>query len=164
MTTRTVLVAVLLAVSLLTACGSEQTPPGQTSAPSVVGAKAQPVDACGLLTDPEVTAVLGKHSRPRAGTATDGGSCTWENPDTYHSITLNIGGRLTATGGKLPEPSDFEPTRPGPDGIRFGSGNMTEFAVGDRFCDIQVVTSVTDDSDRDAAVRMIGLVRQRLAS
>ncbi|KXK61389.1 hypothetical protein AWW66_13830 [Micromonospora rosaria] len=112
-----------------------------------------------LLTAAEVTEVIGEHGGPRPGT----GNCGWENPETYHSITLSIGRAGTAVDGNLPTPDPILGTpEPGPDGIRFVRTGAAEFAVGDRYCELTVVTSVTDDRDRPTLVRLVGLVRTRL--
>jgi hypothetical protein len=159
--------ALTLAVA---ACGSTpaDTPAATGSAPAgsadAVAADAKPVDACALLTADEVTQVIGAKGAagPQARSDGDGGgSCMWEDPDTYHSITISIGSPGTAAGGELPK-DPYVQTEPGPNGIRFGSGGMAEFAVRDRACEIQVVTRVTDNSDRSTAIRLIGLVRGRV--
>ncbi len=160
----------------LSACGSDETPGADTPAgggPAVPGVSDVPdlpdlpaggttIDACSLLTAEEVTPVIG----PNDGGAPDGGigdsSCSWENEETAHSITLRVGSAGTAASGALPAESDYGPTEPGPDGIRFAPGNVAEFVIGDRACEIQVVTSVTDDADRPTAVTLIGLVRDRV--
>ncbi|MDG4809719.1 hypothetical protein O7634_23460 [Micromonospora sp. WMMD1120] len=128
------------------------------------GAEATSVDACALLSVEEVRQVIGAigDGGPRAGDSGDGGSsCFWENPETYHSITIDIGRAGTAVGGNLPAESAYGRTEPGSDGIRFASGGIAEFALRDRACEIQVVTKVTDNSDRSTTVRLIGLVRDR---
>ncbi|MDG4781046.1 hypothetical protein O7614_15470 [Micromonospora sp. WMMD961] len=162
--------ATAVLISGAAACGS--TPDDQPAAaggdPSgpvgAAGVDAKPVDACALLSVDEVTQVIGAtgDTGPRAGNSGDGGSsCAWENPDTYHSITVSIGSPGTAVGGNLPTESPYGTTEPGPDGIRFASGGIAEFALRDRSCEIQVVTKVTDDTDRSTAVRLVGLVRDR---
>nr|MDT0660614.1 hypothetical protein [Micromonospora sp. DSM 115978] len=168
---------VLAALLMITAagCGSEPSDPGQTADPGgaagpgpaatadVPASGAEAVDVCALLTTDEVTPVIGTNDGGRGGdSGGDGGSCVWENPETYHSITVSIGDSGTAANGQLPAESDYGQTEPGPDGIRFAPGNIAEFVVGDRGCEIQVVTSVTDDSDRPDIVRLIGLVRERV--
>lgn len=116
------------------------------------------VDACAVLTAEEIAQVIGTNSGPKG----DGGHCSWENTDNYHSVTLDIGDTGTAPDGQLPPPLPGAATAPGPDGIRYSSGNVAEFLIGDRACQIQVVTSVSDDSDRPTAVRLIGVIRQRV--
>jgi hypothetical protein len=162
-------VAALAVISAVTACGStpaDQPAAAASAAPGSDGAadQAKPVDVCALLTTDEVTQILGAKggTDPQArDNGNGGGSCVWENPDTYHSITISIGSPGTAVGGELPEDPDVK-TEPGPDGIRLGSGGMARFAANDRACDIQVVTKVTDDTDESTAIRLIGLVRDRI--
>ncbi|MEV1158383.1 hypothetical protein AB0J27_23590 [Micromonospora chokoriensis] len=167
---RWAIAAAAVALSGLPACGS--TPADQPTAvngdPSrsiaAAGTEAQPIDACALLSVGEVTQVIGAmgDSGPRAGDSGDGGSsCVWENPETYHSITIDIGSAGTAVGGTLPAESPYGQTEPGSDGIRFAAGGIAEFALRDRACEVQVVTKVTDNSDRSTAVQLIGLVRDR---
>jgi hypothetical protein len=116
------------------------------------------VDACALLTKAEIAAVLEVEV---SGTGS-GGSCHWEDENTYNSVTLDIGDARTAADGTLPDPLPGAKVEPGPDGIRYSSGNVAEFIVDGRACQVQVVTKVTDESDRPAAVRLIGLVRDRM--
>ncbi|MDG9678537.1 hypothetical protein [Micromonospora sp. DH14] len=162
--------AAAVMLSGVAACGSAPadrpaavggSPTGSTGAATV---EAKPVDACALLSIDEVRQVIGATGAtgPRAGDSGDGGSsCTWENPDTYHSITIDIGSPGTAVGGNLPAESAYGQTEPDSDGIRFASGGIAEFALRDRACEVQVVTKVTDNTDRSTAVRLIGLVRDR---
>jgi hypothetical protein len=158
--------AAVAVISTAAACGStpREQPAAATGAGSSasVAAEAKQVDACALLTAAEIKPVIGaEDAEPDARTKGNGGSsCMWENPDTYHSITVEIGSPGTAVGGTLPAESAYGQTEPGPDGIRFASGGIAEFAVGDRACEIQVVTNVAG-ADRSAAVRLIGLVRDR---
>ncbi|WP_428964476.1 hypothetical protein [Micromonospora fluostatini] len=158
-------VALLLATGLV-ACAEPPSVPGAGRVPAPAssgtaptGGEAAAPDPCTLLTAAEVTEVIGEHGGPRPGT--DG--CGWENPETYHSITLSIGRTGTAVDGNLPTPDPILGTpEPGPDGIRFVRTGAAEFAVGDRYCELTVVTSVTDDRDRPTLVRLVGLVRTRL--
>ena len=136
--------------------------PTSPAVPAVANQPAVPgsIDACSLLTAAEITAVIGTHS---AGTGSHG-RCSWENEDTYYSVTVEIGDPGTAVGGVLPAPLPGAKTAPGPDGIRYSSSNVAEFLIGDRACQVQVVTSVTDDKDRPTAVAMIKLIRERARS
>ncbi len=135
--------------------------PTSTTAPTTApAAAAGDIKACRLLTAAEVTAVIGTNSGPTGS----GSTCQWENEQNYHSITVEIGDTGTAVGGTLPAPLPGASTAAGPNGIRFSSGNVAEFLIGDRACQVQVVTSVTDDSDRPTAVRLIGLIRSRVGS
>ncbi|QXE34587.1 DUF3558 domain-containing protein [Streptomyces sp. GMY02] len=159
---------VLLLVPTVAACGSDtatdtRTPGDQASRPSASrepdaadAASDAKVDACTLLKPAEITPVIGKNDGGRPDGGVGESVCLWENPDTYHSVTLSIGSPGTAVPGQSDSGAD------GPDGISFGSGNMAEFVVDDRACTLQVVTSVTDESDRPTAEKLIGLVRTRL--
>ncbi|GAA4719297.1 hypothetical protein [Phytohabitans rumicis] len=161
--------AAVAVMSAAAACGStpaEQPARAGDAAPASAGAaaEAKQVDVCALLTVDEVTQVIGAQggTDPQARTkGNGGGSCVWENPDTYHSITVEIGGPGTAVTGKLPDESPYGQTEAGPDGIRFASGGIAEFVVRDRACEIQVVTNAAGTADRTTAVRLIGLVRGR---
>jgi hypothetical protein len=149
------------------ACGSpaaEDDPPtaGTGTTGAADAADTEPVDVCALLTADEVDPVIGTNDGGRRSGGDDGGSCVWENPETYHSVTVTIGDTGTAASGELPAESDYGTTEPGPDGIRFAPGNIAEFVADNRSCELQVVTSVTDETDRPTTVRLIGLVRQRL--
>lgn len=120
-----------------------------------------PVDACALLTSDEISEVIGTHEvQPQPLLAA--GACTWRNPDTYVSVSLLIGRSGSAINGTLPEESDWGPTEPGPDGIRFAPGGITEFVIGDRACELQMVTDYSPDVADSIAVRLVGLVRGRL--
>ncbi|MCM4081854.1 DUF3558 domain-containing protein [Paractinoplanes hotanensis] len=138
------------------ASGAAEQPPATGAAPERAD---QQLDGCELLTDAEITAEIGDHDGGSPGA--DG--CVWENPANAHSVTLSVGIPGTAAGGELPasDPIVGDPA-PGPDGIRFVTGEA-EFAAGDRACSLRVVTSVTDDSDRPAMIRLAGLVRERIA-
>jgi hypothetical protein len=144
------------APSATTAASASSAAGPETDQPAAPGA----IDACGLLTAAEITALIGTHS-DGTGSA---GQCSWENEDTYHSVTVEIGDPQTASGGVLPAPVPGAKTASGPDGIRFSSGNVAEFLIGDRACQVQVVTSVTDDKDRPTAVALIKLIRDRVRS
>ncbi|WP_405983997.1 DUF3558 family protein [Streptomyces sp. NBC_00872] len=157
---------VFLLVPTLAACGSDTDTDTATRAPGdsspAASAPEEPdgaapaekkVDACTLFRPAEVTPVIGRNDGGRPDAGVGESVCRWENPETYHSITLSIGSPGTA----VPDQSAS-----GSDGITFGSGNLAEFVVGDRACTLQVVTSVTDESDRPTAEKLIGLVRTRL--
>ena len=160
------MIVVLAALSVaVVGCSDDKDPPPPASAGSTGGAgqaaggAVEEINVCTLLKADEVTPVIG----PNPGGEKEGERrCAWENPETSKSITLSIGAKGTAANGQLPAQSDYGDTEPGPDGIRFGQGNVAEFVVEDRACEIQVVTSVTDNSDRDTAVKLIGLIRGRV--
>lgn len=122
---------------------------------------AAPVDACALLTTEEVIELIGDHEvnpDPNLG----GGACSWVNRGTYDSVTVRIGRSGSAINGKLPEESIYGPTQPGPDGVRFAPGGITEFVADDRACEIQLVTGHAPAVADSIAVRLVGLVRSRI--
>lgn len=132
--------------------------PGPTAGADSGGA-ADPVDACQLLTDDEVTPIIGEHDGGGPSAGVGESVCSWENPDTYHSVTVSIGSWGTAASGQLPDESAYGETEPGPDGIRFAPGGIAEFVVGDRASQLQITTR---DLDRDVMVNLIGLIRSRV--
>ncbi|MDG4762787.1 DUF3558 family protein [Solwaraspora sp. WMMD406] len=164
--------ATALLVAAASACSSDGTttqpadpggqPAGAASQPADQqsgGESTPPVDACTLLTADEVTPIIGAHDGGGPGDGVGESVCVWENPDTYHSVTVSIGGPGTAASGQLPAESAYGETEPGPDGIRFAPGGIAEFIVGDRASEVQVVAP---DTDRDVTVELIGLIRSRL--
>ncbi|GIJ81140.1 Protein of unknown function [Micromonospora phaseoli] len=140
-----------------TSTGPDQAAPA--SGGSRPDAGGEEIDGCSLLTDAEVTDIIGDNP---GGVPGSEGGCTWENPDTYHSVTLGIGSPGTAVDGKLPsaDPILGEPEEAA-DGMRFSTGEV-EFASGDRYCTLRVVTSVVDRRDRPTMIRLAELVRDRL--
>ncbi|MEV7321997.1 DUF3558 family protein [Streptomyces sp. NPDC093970] len=123
--------------------------------------KGTPVDACTLLEPAEVTPVIGRNDGGRPTSGVGDSVCGWENPDTYHSITVSVGGPGTAASGRLADqPGVTEEA--GPDGIRFLSGGVARFAAGDRDCQVQVVTAAGGTGDRSTAVKLVGLLRDRI--
>jgi hypothetical protein len=157
--------ALLVALTALaaTACSG----PGDASgkaAPST-----GPVDACAQLLPSDIAGVLGPNSPPQPSAEGSGDSgvtsCTWENPDTSQSITLEIRSAGTAPGGKLPDPDPAQSAQPVPnaDDMLLVGGDQVEFAAGDRLCFLQVLTDEAQkDKDRDTAVRLAQGVRDRL--
>ena len=82
-------------------------------------------------------------------------ACTWENRDTYESVTVEIGNPGTAVNGTLPppEPGFPEVGTPGPDGMRFLASGMVEFPAGGRSNTVQVaVLSLLGEAADNAAV------------
>jgi hypothetical protein len=116
---------------------------------------------CTLLTPAEVTRVIDANDGGKPSGGPDGGTCTWENPQTYHSITVGIGESGTAANGALPPDEPGFETEPGPDGMRFHPGGMALFVVGNRACDVNVVAGGTDDQQRAAEVELAKLIRGR---
>ncbi|MFF0763734.1 hypothetical protein ACFYWH_27435 [Streptomyces sp. NPDC003737] len=119
------------------------------------------VDACTLLEPGEVTPIIGKNDGGRPTSGVGDSVCGWENPDTYHSVTVSVGGPGTAASGQIKDEPGVS-SEPGPDGIRFLSGGVARFAAGDRDCQVQVVTGAGGDDDRSTAVKLVGLLRDRI--
>jgi hypothetical protein len=153
--TRWALVLTAAAVLAVPACSSDDPSTvdtgGVAAAPAGGGAA---IDACGLLSPAEVKAVL--PGAPDQGQSEGDGRCLWEDPDTFDSLSVRIGGEDTARGG-MPE-SPYGDAKPGPDGIRFGMGDTTaEFAVADRWCEVQLTKGTTDQ-----LVSLVGTVKSRV--
>ena len=79
--------------------------------------------------------------------------CTWENRDTYESVTVEIGNPGTAVNGTLPPPEPGFPDvgTPGPDGMRFLASGMVEFPAGGRSNTVQVAVLALMGQDADNA-------------
>lgn len=152
--------ATALLVATASACAPDSPTQPSDSGDQPAGSASQPaVDACTLLTADEVTPIIGTHDGGGPGAGVGESVCVWENPDTYHSVTVSIGGAGTAASGELPAESAYGETEPGPDGIRFAPGGIAEFIVGDRASEVQVVAP---NAHRAVTVELIGLVRSRL--
>lgn len=80
-------------------------------------------------------------------------ACTWENRDTYESVTVEIGNPGTAVNGTLapPEPGFPEVGTPGPDGMRFLGSGMVEFPAGGRSNTVQIAVLALLGPDADNA-------------
>ncbi|MFF3563622.1 hypothetical protein ACFYXS_26580 [Streptomyces sp. NPDC002574] len=119
------------------------------------------VDACTLLTPEEVAPVIGKNDGGRPTSGVGDSVCGWENPETYHSITVSVGGPGTAASGGIKDEPGVT-SEAGPEGIRFLSGGIARFAAGDRDCQVQVVSGAGGDDDKVTAVKLVGLLRDRI--
>jgi uncharacterized protein YceK len=120
------------------------------------------VDACALLSAADVTPFVGAGVAPRPSGNGDGGTCTWENQEDYHSVTVEIGRSGSAPGGKLPpwDSASFGPERTLPDGMRGIVTGQVEFVGGGRDCTLQVSTVSADDEEN--AVELARKVRDQL--
>ena len=134
--------------------GSAVGPAAPTTTVAVAGATA--IDACSMVSAQDITALLGAVVR---GTSTNNdpevGNCTWTNPATQESVSVEINIPDTARNNTLPPPeSGFpDPTTPGPDGMRFLGGGEVEFAAGNRTNTVQVaVLHMSTDQANSAAV------------
>jgi hypothetical protein len=147
--------------------GGETTGQAGTSGGHRTGTAAAP-DACALLTDAEVTEVIGTHDGavPVTGSAPDTSGCTWDhpgnNPTDAKKITLNVSESNTAAGDRLAPPAvGTPPPVPGVGGgARLILVGTLEFPAGGRACSVQV-TGLDDDTANRAVAKLAGLVRGR---
>ncbi|MFE0632259.1 DUF3558 family protein [Streptomyces sp. NPDC058864] len=153
------IVGLVLLAATATACGSsdtgaksaptksapssaaEEKGAGPDGGPSEDGKK---IDACTLLKPGEITPIIGENDGGHPDAGVGESVCSWENPDTYHSVTLSIGSPRTA-GSEA-------------DGAE---SMMTAFTVDDRLCTLQVVT-LKRDTDKKSEAKLIDLVRTRV--
>ncbi|MBI3214653.1 MAG: hypothetical protein HYZ38_12570 [Mycobacterium sp.] len=162
MNQRHLVCAALVGTSLvtLTGCvsdGASNDAQSSSTLPAVAddAAPATVIDACAMLSPQDVSTLLGTPVEGRSTSTTpDMGACTWENPSTYESVSMEIKNSGTAPGNQLPpiDPSLFDPTKPAPDGMRFLSTGFVEFAAGNRANTVQVAVLrlSIDESDRNA--------------
>lgn len=140
----------------LAGCGSsdDKSPAsGQSSQSSTVSA-APGIDACRLISADDITKLLGKPIEGKPlGADPEMPACTWENRDTYESVTVEIGNPGTAVNGTLPPPEPGFPDvgTPGPDGMRFLASGMVEFPAGGRSNTVQVAVLALMGQDADNA-------------
>jgi len=147
--------AVFAAALALAGCGGDKPAADdsntQSSGPPPPGT---PVDACKLVSPGDITTLLGKPIEGKSiGASPDAPACTWENRDTYESVTVEIGNPGTAVNGTLPppEPGFPEVGTPGPDGMRFLASGMVEFPAGGRSNTVQVAVLALMGADADNA-------------
>jgi hypothetical protein len=151
---------VVLAALTGAGCGSSESsaPTSGTASPAPASADGRAedsaVDACGLLSNDEVGALIGAAVDGVPSGAGERSACTWENPDTYESVTVDIGAPGTASNDTLPplgEPGFPEVgSTPGPSGTRIVAGAV-EFAAGNRYNSVQVATPVTMTPEESVA-------------
>ena len=152
---------VALAALVGAGCDSSQSaaPTSGTASPAPASADGgqvedAAVDACGLVSDEEVGALIGVTVDGVPSGAGGRSACTWENPDTYESVTVDIGAPGTASDDTLPplgEPGFAEvESTPGPNGTRLVAGAV-EFAAGNRYNSVQVATPATISPDQSIA-------------
>src|SRR4051812_26463073 len=113
------LLACALAVLALSACGGSgggAADPDLSTQSGVLAAEAEArgpstadaVDACALIDEAKVLALIDDFERPATSGVPggDGGGCSWENKTDYHSVTVDVdvdvGAGGTAAGGALP--------------------------------------------------------------
>lgn len=129
---------------------------GPTSAGAGATHAAKRIDACSMLSPQDVSPLLGTTvpGKP-TGSESDMGGCSWQNPTTEESVSVEIGNPGTALNNTLPPPGPGSPDggTPGPDGMRFMGGGQVEFAAGNRSNTVQVaVLRLSADQANSAAV------------
>ena len=153
---RTTFAFVAFATALtLAGCGEDKPSPSESAAQSSgPPAPGTPIDACALVSDDDIAKLLGNPVEGRSiGGGPDTPACTWENRDTYESVTVEIGNPGTAVNGTLPppEPGFPEVGTPGPDGMRFLATGMVEFPAAGRSNTVQVAVLALMGADADNA-------------
>jgi hypothetical protein len=117
---------------------------------------ANPIDACSMLSPQDISALLGVTVQGKSTNKDpEMADCTWENPSTQESVSVQLSNPGTAANNILPppEPGFADPTTPGPDGMRFMGGGGVEFAAGNRSNTVQVaVLRLSADQANSAAV------------
>ena len=152
---RTTFAFVVLAAALaLAGCGDDKPAPKASSQSSAPPAPGSPIDACKLASADDIAKLLGKPVEGRPiGATPQAPACTWENRDTYESVTVEIGNPGTAINGTLPPPQPGFPEvgTPGPDGMRFLASGMVEFPAAGRANTVQVAVLSLMGQDADNA-------------
>ncbi|BBZ70252.1 hypothetical protein [Mycobacterium paraseoulense] len=157
---RVVLATVLLSSTVVgcqshtnTASGAQS---GSANAAPSASKSAKPIDACSMLSSQDISGLLGVAVQGKStGSDPQMGDCSWENPSTMESISLQISNPGTARNNTLPPPeAGFpDPSKPGPDGMRLLGGGQVEFAAGNRVNTIQVaVLRLSPDQANSAAI------------
>src|SRR5512141_1665518 len=85
---------VLTAALALAGCGNpdDKSPASGQSSQSSAAPAASGIDACKLISGDDIAKLLGKPIEGKPiGAGPDIPACTWENRDTYESVTLEIG-------------------------------------------------------------------------
>jgi hypothetical protein len=163
-----VTVALLLATAVaLAGCGkADDKSPTSESSQSSAAPTASGIDACTLISADDITKLLGKPVEGKPlGADPEMPACTWENRDTYESVTVEVGNPGTAINGTLgpPEPGFPQVGTPGPDGMRFLASGMVEFPAGGRSNTVQVAVLALMGQDADnAAVDLAHKIGARL--
>jgi hypothetical protein len=130
--------------------------PAPGSQASSAAHTANPIDACSMLSSQDISALLGVTVQGKSTNKDpEMADCTWENPSTQESVSVQLSNPGTARNNILPPPeSGFaDATTPGPDGMRFMGGGTVEFAAGSRDNTVQVaVLRMSADQANSAAV------------
>jgi hypothetical protein len=149
---RTTFAFVAVAACLVLAgCGDNKPSTSQPPQSSATPEPGSPIDACTLVSPDDIATLLGKPIEGRPiGAAPDAPACTWENRDTYESVTVEIGNPGTAVNGTLP-PGLPQAGEPAPDGMRFVASGMVEFPAAGRLNTVQVAVLKLLGADADNA-------------
>jgi hypothetical protein len=150
----TVAFVVFVAALTLSGCGGDKPTASESETqPSGPPAAGTPIDACTLIIPGDISKLLGKPIEGKSIGGPDTPACTWENRETYESITVEIGNPGTAVNGTLPapEPGFPEVGTPGPDGMRFLASGMVEFPAAGRSNTVQVAVLALMGQDADNA-------------
>lgn len=97
-------IVVLAAAAALAGCGDEKTPATDQSPQSSAATAAVGIDACELISADDIAKLLGSPIEGKQlGNDPEMPACTWENRDTYESVTVEIGNPGTAVNGIGPQ-------------------------------------------------------------
>jgi hypothetical protein len=142
--------------------GANQSAPA-SGASGTTGA-AKPIDACSMPSPQDISALLGVTVQGKStGKDPQMGDCSWENPSTLESISLQISNPGTARNNTLPPPGFPNPSKPGPDGMRLMGGGTVEFAAGNRVNTVQVaVLRLSPDQANSAAIDLARKISPRV--
>jgi hypothetical protein len=112
------------------------------------------IDACQLISADDITALLGTSVEGKSTSNNpEVPACSWENPENYESVSLEIGNPGTAPNNTLPPPAVEGASTPLPDGMRSLGGGQVEFAAGNRNNSVQVaVLKLSSEEATNAAV------------
>lgn len=140
---RNSLIPAIAVLALLAGCGGEDDN-------SAGDAPAKNIDACGLLTDSEVTTAIGQHG-PGQQTSVDQAApiCQWSGA--AGQVSLVVGAANSAPGGQLPSEAKAIPAKNGPDGVQFVLPGSARFVAGDRLNVVTVSKGRTNENDLNNA-------------
>jgi hypothetical protein len=174
---RTSLCALAALTLVLAACGSSGGSKSSGTSPSSASSggsgssssgSAKTVDACGLITDEEASAILGEtvdRTTPTKGGGT-GNTCEWHTPGSY-SITIEVGDDGTAPNDELKVDPIMGDPKPAPalgDKGALLPGGSVYFAAGNRLNNVQVVSKTAGGADDQAAIDLAVKISPKIAS
>jgi hypothetical protein len=129
--------------------GGGATPQSAAAAPAQ---PSRPIDVCAMVSPQDISALLGTAvPGQRTGSDPRQGHCTWENPTTNESVTVDIGSPDTALHNTLPPALPGFPNKPGPDGMRYEDFGAVDFPAGNRLNSVQVAVLRLSSEQRNAA-------------